>query len=262
MAMGNDSLRWAALLLCGALLCAGCDTLKERIAPANDRASADESSDEEDSSDVEEEEEEEESDEKVDKKKKSKTKSKKKASKDDEEEDEEDSDEDEPIDVESSDDDKPGAAAKVDYLVDPTDVFAVYDKALGGSVIALELGIYPTYAFLKAQDPKKKKNVDQFDLRDGVVSDPTPVRLLGGGEKDLESNLFPLAEVDPKGLKSALADALGRTKDIEDGKITHVIVKRRLPFAKDVRCLIYVSGPRESVFLEYDAKGKFLKKNG
>ncbi len=98
-------------------------------------------------------------------------------------------------------------------------------------------------------------------MRDGVVSDPTPVKLLGGGEKDLESNLFPLAEVDPKGVAGALADALLRTKDIEEAKISHVIVKRQLPFAKDVRCLIYVKGARKNAFLEYDAKGKFIKLN-
>jgi hypothetical protein len=43
--------------------------------------------------------------------------------------------------------------------------------------------------------------------------------------------------------------------------VTHVIVKRGLPFSKDMRIFVYVNGTRKSGMLTADGKGHVLKVN-
>jgi hypothetical protein len=238
-----------------AALC-GCDALREQIAPAEDgkardtKSSADEDEDEdaeqdETAQDDEDESEDEDADEEQDAKKSKKKKKKKKDDKDDDED---------------SDDDQRGAAAakRVDLFEDPLIAVDAFDEELGKGVQALELIVYPEFAVLEAQDKKKKENVDRYTFRDGEVSEPEPVRLVGREKDDLAEHLFSLSEVDLKSLPAITKDALERGK-LDEGEVTHVIVARRLPFDKGVRVLVYLDSARSSAFVEYDPKGKFLK---
>ena len=46
---------------------------------------------------------------------------------------------------------------------------------------------------------------------------------------------------------------------IEGGQVTHVIVKRDLPFSKDMRIYVYLNGTRKSGRLKADGKGHVLE---
>lgn len=116
----------------------------------------------------------------------------------------------------------------------------------------LEFSFYPTYAFGQVQDPRIPQNVDRFPWRDGVLGSPEPVRLAGSGE--LEANLFSSTEVDWTVIPALVASAPA-TAGIADGKVTHVIVKRALPFRPDIVLRVYVSNDRASGYVEADAKG-------
>jgi hypothetical protein len=137
-----------------------------------------------------------------------------------------------------------------------TAVAAKYRERIGGRVRALELALYPTYAFLEAQDPKQKENVDRYPFRNGVVGESEPVRVMGPGK--LEDSLFSLEEVDLSVVPRIVADAQAELA-IADGHVSHVLLERDLPFRKEVRFTVYVSSPRKSGFVEYDVHSKRTK---
>lgn len=94
---------------------------------------------------------------------------------------------------------------------------------------------------------------------DGRVLGPSPTHIAGSG--DLESNLFDLESVD--------FDALGRlfpvaraSVDPLDGRVTELVVRRGLPFQRDVRARIYVDSPRLRGHLDADGKGTPLSPPG
>jgi hypothetical protein len=118
--------------------------------------------------------------------------------------------------------------------------------------------IYPTYSFTQVQDPSITENVDEFGWRDGLLSDPAPVRLVGGG--DLEAHLFSDSEVRWKVIPALIDGALDVT-EIADGEVTHVIVERNLPFTDQVVIRVYVNSPRKSGFIEADAQGNVIRVN-
>jgi hypothetical protein len=46
---------------------------------------------------------------------------------------------------------------------------------------------------------------------------------------------------------------------MEGGKVTHILVRRGLPFTKDVRITVYMDGTRKDGMLKADAKGRVLE---
>lgn len=122
----------------------------------------------------------------------------------------------------------------------------------------LRTAIYPTYSFTQVQDPSIPENVDEYGWRDGLLDDPAPVRLVGGG--DLEANLFSDDEVRWKVIPDLVAGALDVT-EIADGEVTHIIVQRNLPFSDQVVIRVYVNSPRKSGFIEADAQGNVIRVN-
>jgi hypothetical protein len=134
-------------------------------------------------------------------------------------------------------------------------LLAKYHEALPGKIRALEFIIYSNRAQMQVQDPAKPENVDQYDYR-GEISAPIPVRL--HGSKNLEDSLFGLDEVAFDRIPALVAEAMEKMP-IEGGQVTHVIVKRGLPFSKDMRICVYVNGTRKDGMLEADGKGHLLK---
>lgn len=123
----------------------------------------------------------------------------------------------------------------------------------------LKAAIYPTYSFVQVQDPSRAENVDEYAWRDGrLQGDPAPVRLVGDG--DLEANLFSSDEVRWNTIPRLVAGAVEAT-GVEDGEVSHVIVQRDLPFSDAVVIRVYVTGPRQSGFLEADANGDVIEVN-
>src|SRR5438094_523023 len=45
----------------------------------------------------------------------------------------------------------------------------------------LKLTIYDDYAMVEVQDPKKQENIDGYTYRDGKLSAPNPVKIIGSG---------------------------------------------------------------------------------
>ena len=154
----------------------------------------------------------------------------------------------------------PGAGVEdTDLFANASDVPVKFKEKCGGPVKALELILYPQYAKLQAQDPKKKENIDAYDYRNGSVDDPAPVKLMGDSDqKTLEDNLFSLETVDFTAVPRMTKDAAQRL-NLEDGKVSHMMLKRGLPFNKDVRWRVYVNGTRKNGSVEYDEKGNMKK---
>ncbi len=129
-------------------------------------------------------------------------------------------------------------------------------ERLGAPVKALEIVIYPDSVSFQVQDPKKAENVDEFRVRGSELDGPRPVRLIGGG--NLEENLYSTADVRfdliPQLVKTAAEQI-----ELEGEEVTHVIVKRNLPFSQGVRIRVFVNGTRKSGNLDADAKGKIVE---
>lgn len=134
-------------------------------------------------------------------------------------------------------------------------MIAAYHQAVPGKIRVLDFKIYDRYARMQVQDPAKPENVDQYDYR-GRVSEPVPVKLAGKGS--LEANLFDLDDVAFDRIP-ALAEEAAAKLPMEGGKLGHILIRRGLPFTKDVRITLYVNGTRKDGVLKADAKGRVLE---
>lgn len=121
----------------------------------------------------------------------------------------------------------------------------------------LDLLIYDQYIMVKVQDPKNPENIDGYTYRDGKLSAPAPVKIIGNGK--IEENVFPLSTVNLSALPSLTAEIGEKLKTVEGGRMTGYSIKRGLPFKKDVYILVLADGTRKSVSAEADAKGKLTR---
>lgn len=156
---------------------------------------------------------------------------------------------------------KSPASAGPDLFVDATSIPTKYKEKIKGPVRVMEILVYPAFAKAKIQDPNKKLNADEFEYRGGVVGDGGPLKWIGTPptEKDLEFQTFNIDEVDFTKVPTIVADA-PKQLGYEGGKTTHIMLKRPLPFEKEVRWRVYVDSERRNGSVEYDAKGVFKKK--
>jgi len=112
-----------------------------------------------------------------------------------------------------------------------------------GDFKALEMVIHVDNgnAYAQVQDPAKPANVDQYDYRKGVLEDPAPVKLTGDG--DLASNLFGVQEVAWDKVPAMMEQAKTSMGELEGSKgVTHLIIKKNLPFDSDTVVDVYVDG--------------------
>jgi hypothetical protein len=154
----------------------------------------------------------------------------------------------------------PGAAQQVatDFFADPTPIPKLFQGAIGTPLRATKLSIFPGYAIINAQDPKKPGNVDRYTLRNGSVGAPDPDRLAGGEKDNLEAHLVDIAAIEFALLPKMIADARTRL-GYEGGKVSHIMLTKGLPFDKNTLWRIYVSSDRESGRVEYDTAGRMKK---
>lgn len=153
------------------------------------------------------------------------------------------------------------AANKSVNLYDGTgmqDAIAKFKEKIGGRVKALTLTTYsPKYsggfAVLQAQDPQKPENIDSYEYKnDGTVTGPTPVTVSGSGK--LEDNLFDLDEVNFAATPALAKEAVSRL-NIEGGEVHIMVIRRNLPFSKDIRWHVSVEGTRRKGFADADKNG-------
>lgn len=130
-----------------------------------------------------------------------------------------------------------------------------FERRLGRDVRALSLVIYPDQAVLQAVNAHNAKAVDQYVYRDGKLSDPIAVKLMGKGK--ISDNAFALRDIDLAKLPSVVAAARRRI-DIPEGAVSRVVVKRNLPESLDVRFRVFVTSQRRDGFIDADPTGKLL----
>lgn len=136
---------------------------------------------------------------------------------------------------------------------------AAWRDAIGPSVQAVDVAVYPDYAILTARDPDVLHHVDRWHYeRDGDLLDPAPVAMSDEGERALDLEAFPLDSVAWDRLPALVDEALART-DVEDPTSTYVSVARDRPTTEAVRVRVYVSGARSSGWLLADARGTVLE---
>lgn len=130
-------------------------------------------------------------------------------------------------------------------------------EEIGGEVRALDLIVYESFVKTQVQDPQKKENVDSYTYKNGGFEAPVPVRLSGSGS--LEQNLFKLKEVNLARIPELIDEAREKSQDLEGAKVSHVIIKKDLPFSNKIKIRVYVSGTRKSAWLVADADGKVIE---
>jgi len=149
----------------------------------------------------------------------------------------------------------------VDYFGDSAaSIPAKFKERFPQGARALEVNLYPTYVFTNVQDQAQRTHVDRYQLRDGRWKDPEPVRLMGNTktEADINAAVFDPSEVVFADIPKLIKDTLSRVK-VESPTISHVSVKRPLPFDKEVTIKVFVNGPRSNGWADYDKKGTFIK---
>lgn len=121
----------------------------------------------------------------------------------------------------------------------------------------LKISLYDQYAMVEVQDPKKPENIDGYTWRDGKLSAPNPVKIIGNGK--IEDNVFPLKDVNIAGLPDLTKEVMEKLKDVEGGKMIGYVINRGLPFKKDVRIMPLTDATRKSVSSEADKDAKLKK---
>ena len=105
---------------------------------------------------------------------------------------------------------------------------------------------------LQAADATSSQRVLQWEYAQGEVRGPSVVELRGTGK--LEENLFPLESVYLKAIPRLCSIAVDHV-DPQDGRVSHLIVRRNLPFSQDVRFRLFVDSPRRSGLLDANRFG-------
>jgi hypothetical protein len=92
----------------------------------------------------------------------------------------------------------------------------------------LDISIDYDAVAVKAQDPKKKENVDEYTVRRGELRPSVPVRLFGQSDQEtLEANLFDPATVDWAKIPDILRQANEKIQ-LEGGSFTGISIERNM----------------------------------
>ncbi|MEQ1788424.1 MAG: hypothetical protein ABL966_15335 [Acidimicrobiales bacterium] len=156
---------------------------------------------------------------------------------------------------------EPGEPAPVDLFTSGApEVLAALRSAAGNPVQAIEVSLYPDYAFLAYRDPARPANIDRRAWRAGDVSDADPNPIDDRVDAETEPELFDLAALDLGVIPGLTADATSRFA--LDVAVTHVIIDRFLPFDDRVLVRVYASptdGRSGGGYVQYTLDGTFVK---
>ncbi len=135
-------------------------------------------------------------------------------------------------------------------------------RAQLGEFKALEMVLHVdnANATVQAQDPAKPANIDEYEFRGSSVDGPTPVKLTGDG--DLESNLYAVGDVAWDKIPTMMDQAVSSIGPLDGSKgVTHLIVKKNLPFDEDTVVNVYVDGGDRSDggYVSFKADGTLKK---
>jgi hypothetical protein len=121
----------------------------------------------------------------------------------------------------------------------------------------LKLSFYDSYAMAEVQDSKKPDNIDGYNYRNGKLSQPTPVKIMGDGK--ISDSVFPLKDVNLDGIPALTKEIMEKLKEVEGGHLTGYVVSRGLPFSKEIEISPLTNGTRKSVSSEADKNAKLKK---
>ena len=131
---------------------------------------------------------------------------------------------------------------------------SAFDAALAGSPTEFsQVILYPDYAIVVARDPEQPSHLDQYLWRGGEVTGPTPQ----SNVEDVEAVLFDASEVDWAAV-GALAARAAELSGVEQGEVTHVMADRTFGQGNPLAVRIYVSGPRDSAYLQVSPEGEVV----
>jgi hypothetical protein len=142
------------------------------------------------------------------------------------------------------------------------DAGEAFKKKLGGPVKALSLELEKDVAVLKAQDPNKPQNVDEYKYVKGIVLGPTPVQL-NVLERNLDGTLFNLDEINLAATEALAKEAVKSTA-VEGGRVTKMMIERGLSLdagmtkAGTIRWEVTVEGTRENASATANVKGEIV----
>ena len=141
------------------------------------------------------------------------------------------------------------------------DAIAEMAAAAGGADQAIQMAVYPTYAFLSYRSPEDQTHIDRRSWRDGKdQDDAAPNPIYDRVDADSAPRLFPIAGVDLAILPRLIDDAPRRFSGAV--AVTHVLVDRFLPFDQRVLIRVYASptdGRSGGGYVQYTVDGTFVK---
>lgn len=135
-------------------------------------------------------------------------------------------------------------------------------KALRGTDLrTLEANVYPRYVVVEMRDPKDAAAAVDVRLEAGVAKDAGKALLLGPmkNEAELAKRTFDLGAVPWAKLSQIIADAPGKA-GFPGRAVSHVSVRKFLPFDKDVMIRIYLSAEGGAgAHVVYDLTGTYAE---
>jgi len=88
-----------------------------------------------------------------------------------------------------------------------------------------------------------------------IISIPLYI-LTGSDKKNLDSILFPLDTIDFAMIPGLCERARTALKEVENGKVSHIIIEKGSFGRADPVIRVYISGERDSGYVEYSLKGQ------
>ena len=122
----------------------------------------------------------------------------------------------------------------------------------------LSVLVYPEYLTAQVQGPDGGESIVEYRWT-GQLEPAAPASV--APDADIAAGLFGSDEVAWSAIPG-LVDAAPAAVSVDGGVVTHLDVKRSLPFSDDVRIRVYVSGPGGDGFVDGDAAGSMISING
>ena len=132
-----------------------------------------------------------------------------------------------------------------------------YQKKLGTPIRAVEFNIFSNHATLTAQDPKQPKHLDEYPYRDGTVESGRAVPTDPYRGK-LDQHLFQVEDL-PLARLPALVTLAKSKLALENGKVSHVIIRREGGKQSGVTLRVYISSARSGGSVVFDGAGNVQK---
>jgi hypothetical protein len=120
----------------------------------------------------------------------------------------------------------------------------------------MRVSIDDDVVWVRAQDPKKRENVDEYRITRGVMRDPVPVRLFGVTDQEtLEANLFDPADVDWTKIPDLVREANEKIQ-LEGREMSGVsVVRDMFDEHRPIQIDVDYSGTRKHGYLRTDRHG-------